>query len=98
MPDRRSSGISAVPASSITPPMAIQLMLLRGSKLPTNSLVLAFGSVQRSPERTFRYAGKCPLRAKADIIQLFDAQGSAENLGARLTIQRRAPLPPNGCD
>jgi hypothetical protein len=28
----------------------------------------------------------------SNIIELFDAHGSAENLGARLTVKRRAPL------
>jgi adenylate cyclase len=51
MPDRRWWGISVVSASSITPPMAIQLMLVRGSKRPTSTLGLASVSVQRWQRR-----------------------------------------------
>jgi hypothetical protein len=81
---------------SITPPMAIQLILVRGSKLPTSSLVLAPVSVQTLAEAAKNFyrrpIGDLLLRGRAEALRDFEPLTAANlMISRRRVIRTRLP-------
>ncbi len=76
MPGRRSSAISAVAASSTTPPMATPSTSRRGWKLPTSSSAPAFASAPSLAAKVKDFRGRpvgdLMLRGRTEALRAFE--------------------------